>query len=144
MPFWPSWASWGLLTPFQTFFVIVGIFSKLGVKTKLAHQDDDDSEFYSISYICVCIYWWKIMNFYFFNFFSSILQEYPWWWWQQWLWGIQIDQLCPNQVGQSPSEGKAMVAGPDWDEDGLRSMMTIIHQGDFDDFSDWRWFLIAD
>ena len=72
------------------------------------------------------------MNFRCFQIFP-ILQEYPWWWWQQWLWGIQIDQLCPDQVGQSPSEGKAMVAEPDWDEDGLRSMMTIIPQGDDDD-----------
>ena len=53
------------------------------------------------------------------------------------MWGIQIDQLCPNQVGQSPSEGKAMVAEPDWDEDGLQSMMTIILQGDDDDDDDY-------
>ena len=45
--------------------------------------------------------------------------------------------LPANQVGQSPSEGKAMVAEPDWDEDGLRSMMIIIPHGDDDDDDDY-------
>ena len=58
-----------LLRPFQTFFVIVGIFSKLGVKTKLAHHDDDDSEFCSISYVHLLM---NEKDFSFFSIFSNI------------------------------------------------------------------------